>query len=301
MNKKKIINGILYSASASLFWGVLGVFYFKSVAFAGPIELVVHRTIWTAFILFFTTYYYSKWDEFFSIFKSVKKISMLFLSGLLILTNWATWIYAVVDNKLVDASFGYYIFPILSVFFGFIFFKEPYNKKKIFSVVLVAISVIYLVINFESTPWIGLIVAFSWALYNLVRKKVKVSADTGLFIESLFMTPFALIAFYILVLEGNNYFSLNDLKVSVLLFFAGIMTLIPLFLYLKGAALAGLGTSGMIFFLTPTGQFLLGVFYFNEDLDIHKLISFVVIWIAVIIYLKDLRDEHFKTKKQKVH
>ena len=137
----------------------------------------------------------------------------------------------------------------------------------------------------------GLIVAVTWSTYNLIRKRLKVPADIGLLIESAFMTPFAIIVFYLLSKDGNNFFSLSDLKISFWLFLAGAMTLIPLYLYLKGVELAGLGPTGMIFFLAPTGQFLLGVFIYGEYLDINKLISFVIIWIAVAIYLHDLSGE----------
>ena len=137
----------------------------------------------------------------------------------------------------------------------------------------------------------GLIVAVTWSTYNLIRKKIRVSTDLGLLIESTFMTPFAIIAFYMITKESNNFFSLNDLRLSFWLFLAGVVTLIPLFLYLKGVELSGLGPTGMIFFLAPTGQFLLGVFYYGEYLDINKLISFVIIWIAVAIYLHDLSGE----------
>ena len=143
----------------------------------------------------------------------------------------------------------------MSVFFGILFFKEPYNKKKLIAISLVIISVIYLLINYESIPWVGLIVAITWSTYNLIRKKIRVSTDLGLLIESTFMTPFAIIVFYIITKESNNFFSLNDLRISFWLFLAGAVTLIPLFLYLKGVELSGLGPSGMIFFLAPTGQF----------------------------------------------
>ena len=176
-------------------------------------------------------------------------------------------------------------------FFGIIFLKESYNKKKLLAISLVIISVIFLLFNFQSTPWVGLIVAITWSTYNLIRKKLKVPADVGLFIESAFMTPFAIIVFYLLSKDGNNFFSPSDLKISFWLFLAGAMTLIPLYLYLKGVELAGLGPTGMIFFLAPTGQFLLGIFYYGEYLDINKLISFVIIWIAVTIYLHDLSGE----------
>ena len=288
--KKKLLSGILFSSAGSLWWGVIGVFYFKYVSFAGTVELVVHRSIWTAFILFLSIIFYSRWDFFFEILNNKKKLFILFISGLLIFINWFTWIYAVVTNRLVDASFGYYIFPILSVLFGFIFFKEKLNKKRIISIFLVLISIIYLLFNFKSIPWIGLTVAITWSTYNLLRKKINVQTDIGLFIETIFFVPVALILFYFISQKGLNDFSLSNPNIMFWLFLAGPMTVIPLYLYLRGVELAGLGTSGMVFFFTPTGQFLLGIFYYNEIFNVHKLIGFIFIWIAVIIYLKDLNQ-----------
>jgi chloramphenicol-sensitive protein RarD len=111
--KKNILYGILFGTSASLWWGVIGVFYFKFVSFAGPIELVVHRTIWTSFLLLVTTTLYSKWHDTILILKDLKKTLLLLLTGILIFANWLTWIYAVVTNKLIDASFGYFMMPIV--------------------------------------------------------------------------------------------------------------------------------------------------------------------------------------------
>ena len=288
--KQKIINGILYSAVGSFWWGIIGVLYFKYVSFVGHIELVIHRTIWTAFILIFTTTYLSKWNIVLSIVKDFKKLSILFLTGLLIFTNWGLWIYAVVTNRLIDASFGYYIFPILSVFFGIVFFKEQTNRNKIISISLVFLAVIILLFNFESLPWIGLSVALSWSFYNLIRKKINIPADIGLFVETLLLSPIAILAFYFISKEGNNFFTFGDLNLAFILFLAGLMTLVPLYLYLKGVELAGLGTTGMIFFIAPTGQFLLGFFYFEESFNAVKLLSFCIIWVAVFIYLKDLNS-----------
>jgi len=292
--KQKIINGILYSAAGSFWWGIIGVLYFKYVSFVGHIELVIHRTIWTAVILIFTTTYLSKWHIVLSIVKDFKKLSILFLTGIIILTNWGIWIYAVVTNRLIDASFGYYIFPILSVFFGIVFLKEPKNKNKIISILLVFLAVIILLFNFKSLPWIGLTVALCWSTYNLIRKKIDIPADIGLFIETLLLSPIAILAFYFISRDGNNFFTLSDLNLAFILFLAGLMTLVPLYLYLKGVELAGLGTTGMIFFLAPTGQFLLGFFYFEESFNVVKLFSFCIIWVAVFIYLKDLNSDFKK-------
>ena len=185
-------------------------------------------------------------------------------------------------------------FSKLSVFFGILFLKEPYNKQKALSVFLVMLSVTYLLFNFNSVPWTGLIVAITWSTYSFLRKKISVDSDIGLLIESLFITPLALIIFYLIALDGNYYFSLTNPKIAFWLFLAGPMTVIPLFLFLKGVDLAGLGTSGMIFFITPTCQFLLGFFYYNEYFDFNKLIGFIIIWIAVAIYLHDLSREKIR-------
>ena len=294
--KKNLIGGILFSSAGSFWWGVIGVFYFKYVSFAGPVELVVHRILWTFFILLLTITLFSKWNYVLNIINSKKTIFILLFSGLLIFINWFTWIYAVFTNRLVDASFGYYIFPILSVLFGFLFFKEKLSRNKIISIILVLISVVYLLFNFYSIPWIGLTVAITWSTYNLIRKKINVQADVGLFIESLFFVPIALAFFYFISQKGLNDFSMSKPNNMFWLFLAGPMTVIPLYLYLRGVELAGLGPAGMTFFIAPTGQFLLGIFYYDEIFNIHKLIGFILIWIAVIIYLKDLNQKKRKVK-----
>ena len=126
----------------------------------------------------------------------------------------------------------------------------------------------------------------------MLRKKINVDTDIGLFIESLFMFPVALVIYYFIFQNNLNDFSLSNPSVMALLLLAGPMTIIPLFLYIKGVQLSGLGPSGMIFFITPTGQFLLGFFYYNESFSTQKFISFILIWIAVFIYLKDLYENN---------
>ena len=152
--------------------------------------------------------------------------------------------------------------PIISVLLGYIFFKEKLNNKRIFSIFLVFISILILIFfNLKSLPWVGLIVAFSWAFYNLVRKKINVDTDIGLLIESLYILPFALITFYLIVNSGFNDFNFSNLGFNFFLMLAGPMTVIPLFLYVRGVELIGLGPTGMIFYITPTLQFILGFFY----------------------------------------
>ena len=189
--------GLLLTSLGSFWWGFIGVLYFEYVSFVGHVELVIHRCLWTAAMLILTTTFLSKWKIFFLIIFNKKKLISLFLSGLLIFTNWSVWIYAVATNRIIDASFGYFIMPIISVLLGYIFFNEKLNKKRIFSISLVFISIIILItFSFKNLPWVGLIVAISWAFYNLVRKKINVDTDTGLLVESLFILPFGLVVFF---------------------------------------------------------------------------------------------------------
>ena len=275
--------GLLLTSLGSFWWGFIGVIYFEYVSFIGHIELVVHRCLWTAVMLIITTSFFSKWKIFFKIISVKKNLLGLFFSGFLIFINWAVWIYAVATDRIIDASFGYFIMPIISVLLGYIFFKEKLNKKRILSIILIFF-------NLKSLPWVGLIVALSWAFYNLIRKKIDIDTDIGLLVESLYILPFALIVFFMIINNDFNDFSLSKPGLSLFLILAGPMTVIPLFLYVRGVELIGLGPTGMVFYITPTLQFILGYFYYNEEFLLVKFVSFIIIWIAVIIYLKDLYE-----------
>ena len=290
MNKSKL-SGVFYASFASLWWGVIGTIFFKFVSFASFIELTVHRTIWTAVLLVFSTSLLRKWPEFTKIIKNRKNQFLLFLSGLLVSINWGTWLYAVSVNKLLDSSLGYYIYPIISVFLGKIFLKEKLNKNQFIAVTLVVISLIYFLLKLGELPWIGLTVAITFSIYGLIRKKIRVSSDIGLLIETLLISPIAIVLFVYLVNMKMNIFSTAEPILSFYLFWSGFMTLVPLFLYTLGFKIIGIGPASMILFLTPTSQFLLGITYFGEILTLEKFLGFLIIWVAVSIYLNELRKE----------
>ena len=293
MNNKNFKKGIILTALGSFWWGFLGVIYFKYISFAGHIEVVIHRSIWTAIVLLLTTFFFSKLSKFIKIIKNKKVFLTLLVTGFLIFTNWSVWIYAVTSDKIIDASFGYFIMPIISIFLGFFYFNEKLSLKGKLSIFIVIFSILYLlVIDFKSIPWVGIIVALSWSFYNLIRKKINVETDIGLLIESLFILPFALVAFYFITINNFNDFDISNPSLMLILMLAGPMTVIPLFLYVRGVELSGLGPTGMVFYITPTFQFLLGYFIYNETLNYNKLISFFLIWIAVFIYLKDLYENN---------
>ena len=285
--------GLLLTSLGSFWWGFIGVIYFKYLEFIGFVEIVIHRCVWTAVTLLITTFIFSKWKIFFITISDKKKLIALFFSGLLIFINWAVWIYAVATDRIIDASFGYFIMPIISFFLGFFYFNEKLSLKGKISISIVIFSILFLLlVDFKSIPWVGIVVALSWSFYNLIRKKVNVETDIGLFIESLFILPFMLVAFYFITINNFNDFDISNPSLMFILMLAGPMTVIPLFLYVRGVELSGLGPTGMVFYITPTLQFLLGYFMYNEPLNLNKLISFFLIWIAVFIYLKDLYENN---------
>lgn len=284
--------GIISTFAGSFWWGVIGVLYFKYISFVNPLEVVSHRVLWTIFFLFFFIIFKERLNLVLLILKDKKKTFLLFLSGILIFLNWSTWIYAISIDKLVEASFGYYIFPILSVYWGSIFLGEKLNIKKKISIFIIILSIIYMMYFLEEFPWIGLVVAFSFSLYAVLRKIVMVETDIGLFIESIFLIPIIIFIFYNLNIENEIVFNLKNLELSGILILAGPMTVIPLFLFVKGSELSGLGNASMIFFVAPTGHFLLGLFLYNEAFMINKLIGFILIWFAVLIYLLDLYENN---------
>ena len=290
MNKSKL-SGVFYASFASLWWGVIGTIFFKFVSFASFIELTVHRTIWTAVLLILSTSLLRKWPEFIKILKKRKNQILLFLSGILVSVNWGTWLYAVSVNRLLDSSLGYYIYPIISVFLGKIFLKEKLNKNQLIAITLVVISLLYFLLKLGELPWIGLTVAVTFSIYGLIRKKIRVSSDIGLLIETLLISPIAIVLFIYLVNMNMNIFSTEEPVLSFYLFWSGFMTLVPLFLYTLGFKIIGIGPASMILFLTPTSQFLLGITYFGEILTFEKFLGFLIIWVAVSIYLNELRKE----------
>ena len=292
MKQSQFKKGIIYATIGSLWWGIFGTIFFKYITYMGPLEVTIHRLIWTCFILFLSTIFFKKIYIFRKILKQRKNLLILLITSILIFLNWGTWIYAISINKIIDASYGYFIFPILNVFIGYLFLKEKLNFKRKLSILTVILSSMYLLLNLESFPWIGFLVAFFWCFYNFLRKKINVDTDIGLFIESLFILPFALIISYFIYESGNNDFLFDQPFNIFMLFLGGIMTVIPLFLFIKGLEKTTMATSGLIFFITPTSQFLLGFFYYNELFSTEKLIGFILIWFAVFIYLKDIYENN---------
>ena len=291
MIKKSFYLGILYTILASIFWGVPQPLFFNEIKFVPAIEIVLHRGLWSFIFLLVITLLSGKIRNFFLIFKSKKKILYLSLSAFLISINWAGFILAVSINRVQDASMGYYMTPMISILLGYFFLNESMSKLKLISILIMIVSIIFLLISINTFPFLAILIGTTWGIYGLIRKQIKVSPEIGLLYESGFISLIALPYFLYLNANSSGFFLNHNIYTSVLLVLTGVITIFPLFFYNLGLKSIPLGFAGIIFFLAPTLHFITSVFILNEVLSIPNLISFIIIWMAVIIFIIDLIRE----------
>ena len=293
MNKGSFLNGLIYVSIAASIWGCVQVLYFNNIDYIPPLETTSHRGIWSFVFLFALILIKKKFNVYFSIFKNKKKLTYLLITSILVSSNWLLFILSISINRVQDAAMGYFISPILSVGFGYIFFKEELSKIQMFSLSLIIISILNLIVNLGTIPWIALSLATTWSLYGLLRKKIEVSSEVGLLVETSILFPLFILYCLFLYNDGTSHFKFNDITSIYLLIGAGLVTAIPLFFFNIGLKMIPLSIAGLIFYLVPTLQFLTSVFFLGEKISLLKIISFIIIWIAVIVFLY----ESIKTKK----
>jgi|TARA_B110000438_G_scaffold286277_1_gene317328 chloramphenicol-sensitive protein RarD len=289
-----LYKGIFYTCLASLFWGLPQPLFFNEIKFVSALEVASHRGIWSFIFLSLIIICSGKIKFFFNLFKSYKKILVLSLTAILISINWAGFIFAISINRLQDASMGYYITPMISIGLGFLFLKESISPLKFISILMMFSSLIFLFISLKTVPFIAILIAITWGVYGLLRKQINVSSEIGLLYESGFITLIAAPYLIYLNYQGTGYFLNSTSMTSVFLILTGIVTIFPLFFFNLGVKIIPLGFAGVIFFLAPTCHFLASIFILKENLNTSKLISFIIIWIAIIVFIIDIFKEEKK-------
>ncbi len=281
------LKGVIYTCIASIFWGLPQPLFFKELNHVNTIEVVLHRGLWSFIFLFFILLSFSNIKDFFSIFKSINKIIVLTITACLIASNWGGFIYAVSQERVQDASMGYFITPMISIFLGNIFLREKISLLKFISVILMILAIINLFLNLKEIPILVILIGTTWAIYGLLRKQIKVSASIGLLYESLIITlislPYLIYLFYL----NESSFLKVDQKTTFFLISTGAVTIFPLFFFNLGLKFIQLGLAGVLFYLAPTFHFITSVFILGEEIEIAKLISFLIIWIGIILYIYD--------------
>lgn len=270
--------GALFAVLAFGWWG-LSPLYFKWVSHVAPLEVLANRVVWSFVLMSALLWFSYKARGIASILKSRKQLLAMLGSSLLIATNWLTFIWAVGENRVLEASMGYYINPLVSIFLGMIFLHERLTQVQKIALLLAATGVTIQVVAIGELPWVSLVLAFTFGFYGLLRKLVPTDAYTGLWFETAMVLPLAVA--YLLLLGGGS------LTTSVpefgKLFLAGVVTTAPLIWFAIATKHLPLITLGFIQYLAPTIALLLAVTVFGEQLTLIKTLTFVFIWAALLL------------------
>ncbi|MDE1465441.1 EamA family transporter RarD [Spartinivicinus poritis] len=286
--------GIISALIAFFIWGTAPL-YFKWVADVPPPEVLVHRVIWSVILLLPLLCFTRQLRSAFSLLKNRRQFSGLLLSSTLAALNWLTFIWAIANNKVLETSLGYFINPLTTLLLGYLFLAERLSKRQYFAVCLAIAGVAVELLSLGKLPLVALILACSFSVYTLIRKKIQVPAIPGLFIETLLMLPIAAGYFIYLLNTDTNYFNWQQLE-HYKLIFAGLITTIPLLFFAAAATRLPLSTIGFIQYISPTMTFLMAIWLFNEPFSLPRLICFFLIWTGLIIYSFDMKWQQTPAK-----
>jgi len=287
--------GVINAICAYFLWGLAPI-YFKLIADISSDEIMVHRVVWSCFLLLSIVIVSNKWQALIGIIKQPKILMKLAITASFLGVNWFLFIWAVNNNHLLDASLGYFINPLFSVALGVIFLGERLRKLQIFAVVLAFSGVLVQLISLGSLPIISLALAGTFGIYGLLRKKLHVDSFVGLLLESALMLPIALIYWQFFVSSETSNMMDNTYSLNVLLIFAGIVTTAPLLCFTAAAKRLTLSTVGFFQYIGPSIMFILATFYYQETLAVEKLATFAFIWLALLIYSVDSLRAHQQKK-----
>ena len=280
--------GLACGLGAYVLWGVLPV-YWKLLDDVLPFEILSSRFMWSCVFVALLIIFQGKLPLFLtevkSIFSSFKTGVAMVSAAFVISINWGSFIWAVNNGHIVETSMGYYINPLVSVLFAVLFLRERLNKMQIAAVLCACVGVASMVWSFGKLPWVSLTLAVSFALYGLIKKLLSVSSLTSIMLETLIITPLALMYEYTLWQQGVSFYGSGDMQVLCLLAGAGAVTAVPLLLFTAGAKLLPLKIIGFLQYISPTLTLLLGVFVYGEPFTASHLLAFGWIWAALALFV----------------
>ena len=287
VENKDSLNGFLFALSAYLLWGFLPL-YLLLVQSVPPFEFVGWRIIWTLPLCLLIVAFRRQFPELLAALKSPRSLLALLASAVLIGINWFVYIWAIMEGEVFATSIGYYLNPLVNVLLGTLVLGEKLSRRQWIAVAIAAVAVALLAAGAVTSLWISLTLGFSFALYGLVRKQVAVGSLPGLTIESaILLAPAIGIAWWYAMSPQGSAFG-QDAWMSALIIFSGVVTAVPLLLFAIAARRMDYSTLGFIQYLSPTIVFFLGLFVFHQPLAPAKLASFVLIWVAVGVFVWDM-------------
>lgn len=286
MDAKQTRQGVILALAAYFIWGIAPA-YFKLIWYVPADEILTHRVIWSFFFMVALISVSRQWSQMKRLLQTPKKIALLALSAVLIGGNWLLFIWSVNNNHMLEASLGYFINPLVNVLLGMLFLGERFRRMQWLAVLLAATGVLVQLWTFGSLPIIALGLAFSFALYGLVRKKIAVDAQTGMLVETLWLLPVAAIWLFGIADSKTSHMMNNPWSLNLLLIAAGVVTTIPLLCFTGAATRLRLSTLGFFQYIGPTLMFLLAVTFYGEVPGADKMVTFAFIWSALALFIID--------------
>lgn len=275
-------SALIAGFAAFITWGLVPV-YWKLLKAVPATEILAHRFVWTSVFLVLLLSWQRRWSEVLAAARSRRAMLYCLTSGISIAVNWFLFIWAVNTGHIIETSLGYFMTPLINVLFGAIFLRERLTRWQLVSVVLATIAVLNLTFGYGRFPWIALSLCFSFGLYGLLRKKSGTRAIPGLFFETIALAPIAAVYLFILYRNGVLSFGGHNLSLSFLLLISGVVTGLPLVWFGHAARHLRLTTVGFLQYLAPSCTFFLGVFLYHETFTHAHLITFIMIWIALVV------------------
>jgi chloramphenicol-sensitive protein RarD len=278
--------GVLSGVGAYAIWGMFPI-YFKAVATVPALEVLAHRIVWSVGFLALIVGVRGGWRSFAAIRRDRRLLGHLVLSAITIAVNWGLFIWAVASERILEASLGYFINPLVSVLLGVVVLGERLSRLRWLAVATAFVGCAWQIVALGAVPWLSLALAASFGAYGLLRKTAAIDAVTGLLVEAIVLAPVALGYLLAVHAAGAGAFGRSSEEITLLLVLAGPLTALPLILFVAGARLIPLATLGLLQYITPTGQFLLAVFVYREPFGDTTLVTFAFVWLALVLYTVD--------------
>ncbi len=278
--------GGIGAASGYAFWGLTVIFY-KQLTHVPPYEVLAHRTLWSVVLTVGLIFLFKRRAAFFAALRNKRLLLTLCVTSLIIGANWFVFIYSINEERVLETSLGYYINPLISVLIGVAFLSERLTRPQIAAVILAAIGVLVMTVDFGTVPWISLFLAVTFAIYGYLRKITNVEPLEGLSIEVLILLPFAVAYLAFMETAEGTALMHEGTWTAFLLMLAGPMTVIPLFLFNYGAQRIRLATLGLMQYLAPTVQLVIAVWMYGEELTDTHLVTFGLIWTGLALFSWD--------------
>ncbi|OQS03255.1 membrane protein [Thraustotheca clavata] len=278
--------GVLYALVAFITWGLYPL-YWKQLNGIPDMQLAMHRIVWSFVLLSIVMTFKRQWTEFYRGIKSWRILGLYTMSSIFIFTNWYLLVWAINAGYIVETSLGVFINPLINVMFGVLIFKEKLFPWQWVSVALVCSGVVVCAVAYGKLPWIALTMAITFALYGLIKKQAPLSALHGMTLETIILLLPALVYLIYVECKGTGAFGHVSALMDCLLIGGGVVTIYPLLCFAAAAQLIPLSLLGILQYIQPTLQFLLGILAYGEPLSMFQLIGFILVWAALVTYTVD--------------